>query len=324
MTITDEIELVEHRLTKWFAQRLPGGRPSNVKLTQLSGGYSNPTYLVEFGARSDRFVLRWDPVIGPQAPYDMVRQYETFRALVETAVPVPAPYWVETDLSVLGRIFWICEFVEGETTGRLLDPADRLTPARTDAFVAMLAQIHAVDWRSTPLTGLLDHLDPTATASMIDAELRFFPDVPEEDRPSFEGARIWLHDRRPTEFEMCLNHGDCNLSNFLFQGSEIRAVIDWELSSITDPCADVAFYCALLPRYRIGQSVEAVRAERDYFLREYRRLTARDCTTLTFWEIFCNYRYALSWAQHGLSHPRSGYVAYRDRMREMTETDGRG
>jgi aminoglycoside phosphotransferase (APT) family kinase protein len=314
-------------LSNWISQKLPSESTRIVDILPISGGQSNVTYRIKIeqvldGKRSySEFALRWELTEGPAAPYDIEYQYRVFDSLHGSDVPVPRTYWMEHDTSIIGRRFWVLEFVEAESVGRLLDMSQPHAAARLEAFILTLANVHQVDWKSRGMDKFCRMIAGQSILDLIDKQKLFRSGVASHaDAAIFEGARTWLHANVPN-VEMRLNHGDCNLSNFMFRGTKVAAVVDWEFASIGDPLMDVGYYCALVYRFRKTTSRSQLELERQDFLRRYQMRTGSLFGTLLYWEIFANFRNGLSWTNPALAvHAAGGYEAYRDRLRELLPT----
>lgn len=324
--LTTDDTALRLRMEAWLRARTGWGGLRIESIEAISGGLVNEIRRVDvdpgdpgMGGRA-RYVLRWDPLEGPYAPYDMVGQFLLFEALGRTAVPVPKPLWVEADASVIGRAFWLSEFVEGETMGRLLPP--NASSARLAGFVDALATIHAADWG---FVGLADHcpvIRPEGIAGLVEQAAQDFVHLTDMDRPLFEVVRQSLHSSAPTHFEPALTHGDCSLSNYLFRGDRVAAVVDWDLRRITDPILDLGYYCAISDRFQMTLLPADRAARRMRVVEAYRARTGRSLQTLPFWEMFCTFFNALTWVRPGWGARGDGFAAYRVRLKELLDGGG--
>lgn len=221
------------------------GLQGEMLVQKIGGGQSNPTYFVDFDNR--RLVLRKKPG-GETLPsaHAVDREYRVMRALAPTGLPVPPTVLYCADAEVLGTPFYLMERVEGRVFNDASLPG--LRPAeRREIYFAMadtLAALHAVDWRAA---GLAD----------FGREGEYFPrqmrrwqqqwmlsktrEIPEVDE-----LLGWLQEHMPDDEETALTHGDFKLNNLMFHPTEPRvvAVLDWELSTLGHPLADVAFNTA--------------------------------------------------------------------------------
>jgi aminoglycoside phosphotransferase (APT) family kinase protein len=230
-------------------------------------------------------VLRLDPGDGLLAPYDMEHQFRVYRALEGSGVPVPKVYWLELDRRVLGAPFYVMELLAGESPGRLLDETDRRTYApRLDEYVRVLATIHGVDWRARGLHFLESPGPGSLAHRRIDAIEGFIRRVQWQPEEDLDEAIAWLREHAPPASDAALIHGDCSLSNYLFVGNRVNAVLDWELCAISDPLEDVAFFCGLIPMFRGELSHADQERLRSDFLERYQAATGRGYETFEFWE----------------------------------------
>ncbi|MEO0914795.1 MAG: phosphotransferase family protein, partial [Pseudomonadota bacterium] len=229
------------QLERYFASALPELRgPFEIRKT--SAGQSNPTYILS--GRSGKCVLRRKPdgALLPAA-HAIDREYRVMRALEGTGVAVPRMLHHCTDPEILGTEFFVMEFVEGLT---LNDPrcADMSGAQRTAVYAnmnAMLARLHAVDVASV---GLSDFGKPgNYFARQLSRWTKAYRASETEPIPEMEELIAWLAATPPPENDRTtLVHGDWRLDNLLVDGrtGEIRAVVDWELSTLGHPFADLA------------------------------------------------------------------------------------
>jgi aminoglycoside phosphotransferase (APT) family kinase protein len=230
-----------------------GARPVGpLRASLISGGRSNLTYRLTDSAHD--WVLRTPPRAGrtPSA-HDVGREYRVTAALAGTDVPVATPVLLVEDESVLGVPFTVVEFVAGRSLRSESDLAS-LGDAEVDAVVTalmeVLAALHRVDHVAV---GLERFGRPDAYA---ERQLKRWGGqwelvgTPELVRPGAQIAAL-LQARLPErQRDVAVVHGDYRLDNTLvrldptYGALAIAAVVDWELSTIGDPVADVALMCA--------------------------------------------------------------------------------
>lgn len=207
----------------------------------LAGGRSNLTYLVSDGAAE--WVVRRPPLGHVLATaHDMAREYRVLAALAGTPVPVPRMVLLAEDPEIIGAPFYVMEYVRGDI---LRDPADlaALGPAAARALVLstvdVLADLHAVE---PAAVGLADFGRPAGfNERQVRRWKRQLDGSRSRDVPGIEE----LHDRLAADVPECaagaIVHGDYRLDNLIVSGDRrVRAVLDWEMSTLGDPLADVA------------------------------------------------------------------------------------
>jgi aminoglycoside phosphotransferase (APT) family kinase protein len=233
----------EARLEKYLADKMPGFR-GPLEVLQFAGGQSSPTFLMRAGEQ--RFVVRKKPSgVLLQSAHQVEREYRIIKALANTDVPVPRTRLLCEDTSVIGTPFFVMDYVEGRIF------ADPLLPGVTreeragiyDSMNDTMARLHKVDYNAV---GLGDYGRPQAyvarqvarwskqyAASIIDP-------IPEMDR-----LIEWLPKHIPANDETAIAHGDFRLGNLIVHPTEPRlvGVLDWELSTLGHPLADLAWNC---------------------------------------------------------------------------------
>ncbi len=221
---------------------------SDCSVELVSGGKSNLTYVVTSPA--GEVVLRRPPLAAvlPTA-HDMVREHRVISALADTDVPVPAVYDLCTDTSVVGAPFYVMERIKGlivrdtVPVGYADSPAER--SRITDALVDTLIAIHRV-----PITGALEGYGRTDgyLARQIkrwNAQWEATKEALATTGFSLEAVDQLAADLSvslPEQRETTLVHGDFRLDNTMLDPHDpgrILAVLDWELSTLGDPLADV-------------------------------------------------------------------------------------
>jgi aminoglycoside phosphotransferase (APT) family kinase protein len=227
-----------------------GGQPL-LLLEQFSGGQSNPTYRLEWGGK--HYVLRKKPA-GPLLPsaHAIEREYRVMRALHGTGVPVPEVLALCEDAEVIGTPFYLMEFVQGRV---FWDPALPELDSRErkevyDEALGVIAALHQVD---PVAVGLEDFGKPgNYFARQFGRWTRQYRASETEPLADMEMLIEALPGRLPDSGETRLVHADYRLDNLIFHPTRprIAAVIDWELSTLGDPLADLASHCVAwhLPR----------------------------------------------------------------------------
>ncbi|WP_211251976.1 phosphotransferase [Arenimonas malthae] len=216
--------------------------------TKFKGGQSNPTYLVE--AASGRYVLRRKPpgTLLPSA-HAVDREFRVLKALHGGAVPVAEPLHLCTDASVIGSVFYLMQFVEGRV---FWDPSlpGLDAPARGatyEAIIATLAALHGVD---VAAVGLGDYGKPgNYFARQIHRWSEQYRASETGPLPDMDALMAALAERCPADDgAVALVHGDFRIDNLMFHPSEPRvlAVVDWELSTLGHPLADLGYFCMAL------------------------------------------------------------------------------
>lgn len=234
-------------LASYLRSRLPGW-PKSLALEKFSGGQSNPTYLVRAGRA--RYVLRKKPP-GEllRSAHAIEREYRVLQALRNNGFPVPAVHLLCEDASVIGTPFFLMDFVDGRI---FWDPAlPDLTPAERgriyDETNRVLALLHQLD---PAALGLGDFGRPGNyfvrqvakwTQQYRASELQPITDM--------HALMAWLQTHVPGEDgQQALVHGDYRIDNLIFDrhSTKLVAVLDWELSTLGHPIADLAYQCMQL------------------------------------------------------------------------------
>jgi aminoglycoside phosphotransferase (APT) family kinase protein len=267
------------------------------KLTvrQFGYGQSNPTFLLSAGG--EKVVLRKKPPgkLLPSA-HAVEREYRILKALNKTDVPVPETLLLCEDNSIIGTPFFIMEFVEGRIFRDYILPEASNAKERTAIFDAMnetLAKIHLVDWDEL---GLGDFGKPgNYMARQVHRWTNQYEAAKTEDIESMDSLIQWLPEHIPTDDSTTIAHGDYRLENLIIHPTESRvvAVLDWELSTLGHPLADLAYNCLGYHMPAVGDSPYAyigkehntlgIPAEADY-IAAYSRRTGRE--KIYHWEFF--------------------------------------
>ena len=273
-------------LERYLASRLEGFR-GPITIGQFRGGQSNPTYYL--GTPAGEYVLRRKPpgTLLPSA-HAVDREYRVLTALAGSGVPVPRTDLLCEDPAVIGTPFYVMEYVRGRV---LVDPRlPEMVPAERrglyDSMTEVLARLHAVDWQAR---GLADFGRPgNYFVRQIHRWTSQYRASETETIEAMEHLIAWLPAHVPAGDETTLVHGDFRLGNMLVHPTEPRvvAVLDWELSTLGHPLADLAYNC--LP-FHLGQDglgaapPAGIPSEADY-LAAYCHRTGRE--PIADWEFY--------------------------------------
>jgi len=242
-------------LTAWLEKNLPGfNGPITVEM--FKGGQSNPTYKLITPGRS--YVMRAKP--GPVAKllpsaHAIEREFAVMKGLAGTGVPVPRMDCLCEDESVIGRAFYVMEFMQGRVLWDQALPG--MTPqeraAIYDEMNRVISALHTVKFAERGLAGYgkpgnyferqIGRWSKQYKASADGAGPMSQP-IPEMDK-----LVEWLPAHIPAaardEGKVAIVHGDYRLDNLMFHATEPRviAVLDWELSTLGHPLADFSYHC---------------------------------------------------------------------------------
>lgn len=220
------------------------GRGS-MTIERVGGGQSNPTFFVGHGG--EKLVLRKKPAgnILPGA-HAVEREFRVLKALTQTDVPVPEVLLLCDDISVVGTPFYLMRRVEGRVFHDCGLP-DVAASERKAIYMSMadtMARLHAV---SPAAIGLGDYGRPgNYFARQIARWSRQYEESPSERIPALDRVIDWLHRNQPDDDgRIAIAHGDFRLGNMLFHPTrpEVVAILDWELSTLGHPLADLGFCC---------------------------------------------------------------------------------
>jgi aminoglycoside phosphotransferase (APT) family kinase protein len=215
-------------------------------IEKFNSGQSNPTYLLR--ARSGRYVLRAKPP-GEllKSAHQVDREFRVMKALKGTKVPVPDALFLAPEDSPIGRMFFVMGFLDGRI---FWDPSLPELPGNAaraaiyDAMNATLAALHDVDIEKA---GLADFGRP---GSYFERQLSRWSSQYRASETGTVAAMdrliVWLEEHLPpNDGIVSLVHGDYRLDNMIFAPDrpEILAVLDWELSTLGHPYADLAYQC---------------------------------------------------------------------------------
>lgn len=290
------------RVEAWIGEHVAALRPP-LRWRRLEGGHSNLTYLIEDAGGNIAVIRR--PPLGELLPkaHDMQREFSVISALAPTLLPVPHPLGFCRDLDVTGAQFYVMEFVEGHPLYTAADTrayvAESSRTALAHNFIDVLAALHDVDPDSVGLGDLGKRENYVGrqvstwyrswTASAQSAQY---------DDPRAHAIHDFLLAHLPEQGPARVVHGDYSLHNCLVrEDGAIAAVLDWEICTLGDPLADLAY--ALNPWPESGEHLRTASATsvpgfppRSELARRYADRTGRDVSRLDYYVAFNRWKSA--------------------------------
>ncbi|MES2258352.1 MAG: phosphotransferase family protein [Pseudomonadota bacterium] len=298
------LEFDSARLETYLREAVPG-LTGPMRLQRIGGGQSNPTFFVDFDNRS--MVLRKQPPgqLLPSA-HAVDREARIMQALAATDVPVPKIVLFETDRSIVGTPFYVMDTIKGRVFAEYALP-DLSAGERRAMYLSMaetMAKLHRVDWQAIGLEGF--GKPGNFFQRQVARWSRQWQDARVRDNPWLDQLIAWLPANIPGGEATTICHGDFRMGNLMFHPTEPRviAVLDWELSTLGHPLADVAYNClawrTLPSEYGgiLGLDHEAlgIPSEADY-LQHYQRFAGPDVaggeTVAIFHYVFSLFRFAV-------------------------------
>jgi aminoglycoside phosphotransferase (APT) family kinase protein len=290
------------RLEPWLQEQIPS-LDAALSVEKFAGGQSNPTFKLSAG--DTHYVLRRKPPGELLASAHAVdREFRVLDALRDTDVPVPNAIALCTDDSVIGSMFYVMEHLEGRI---FWDPAvpevnNEERTAIYDEMNRVLAALHRVN---VDTVGLTDYGKPgNYYARQIGRWTKQYRASETEVVAEMEALIDWLPNHIPEGDEtVALVHGDYRLDNMIFHPREPRiiGILDWELSTLGDPLADLAYQLMAWRFPREGgisglegldRSSLGLPSDEDY-IAAYCHRTGRDgIDNWPFYMAFCFFRIA--------------------------------
>ena len=302
----NDIESLLHptRLGPVLAAATADERWATFEARLISGGKSNLTF--ELRSAAGDLILRRPPVgeLLPSA-HDMAREARVQRALVTTPVPVASIVYVEPSAQTLETPFYVMEKVQGHVIREAMPPGYAETPQDrrkiADALVDTLVELHGIEPASV---GLGDFGRPEG---FLARQVRRWKGQSEaiglRSVPELDALAAALEANLPASPPPAIVHGDFRLDNCLMDSADpgrVAAALDWELSTIGDPLADLGlllFYWRQNgePAIPLVPTVTSLQGfpPRSYLLARYAERTGIDVSTVPFYEAFARFKFAV-------------------------------
>jgi aminoglycoside phosphotransferase (APT) family kinase protein len=217
-----------------------------LSVEQFKGGQSNPTYLLR--SAGARYVLRAKPGSAAKllpSAHAVEREFRVITALGRAGMPVPRTFCLCEDESVIGRSFYVMDYVEGRVLWEQSLPGMTSSEraAIYDEMNRVIAALHGLDYRAA---GLSDFGKPgNYFARQIARWSKQYRASETEKVEAMDRLIEWLPGNVPPGDETAVVHGDYRMDNLVFDPHEPRilAILDWELSTLGHPLADFSYHC---------------------------------------------------------------------------------
>ena len=305
-------ELDRAALLEYLDRNLAEGA-FEIEIQQFPHGHSNLVYLVRTGVRE--YVLRRPP-LGPVAPkaHDMAREYRVLEAVHPHFPEAPRVFLLCEDPAVIGSTFFLMERRRGIVIRDSIPAELAALPDYprlvSEAFIDCLVRLHSVDISPPGLSAL------GKPEGFVERQVRGWADrwhrskteeFPEtEEFPQMDRIIQWLQHRLPPSGAATLVHNDYKLDNTMLgpKGDRVEAVLDWEMTTIGDPLADLGLtmcywtWASAAAEDDPHPATPALTAQpgwytRDEFLERYARRTGRDLTHIRYHEILGIFKLAV-------------------------------
>ncbi|MGH2723416.1 MAG: phosphotransferase family protein [Actinomycetota bacterium] len=302
-------------LSRYLDDRMPGTGPFEVE--RHRAGHSNETFFLRRSGLE--WVLRRPPrgAFLPTA-HDVLREHRVLAALAETPVRAPRPLVACQDPGVIGAPFYVMERAGGVVIRDRLPgylEEDRGARARLgQEMVDALVELHSVEWREMGLEGW------GRPSGYLERQLRRWSGQLEltmpltRPVPALVRVGEWLRAHLPRSGSSTIVHGDYKVDNVVFSPeppARLMAILDWEMSTIGDPLADLGWLISFWhePGEEVDESFEGFAPtrspgfhSRDQLIDRYARASGRDVEDLDFYHVLATWKLAIllegSYARH--------------------------
>ncbi|RPF70762.1 phosphotransferase family protein [Aurantiacibacter spongiae] len=272
-------DLDGERLSAWLGRNMDVAG-QDLSLIKFPGGQSNPTYRMRLDGRY--YVLRRKP-FGPILPsaHAVEREYRLIDALHPLGLPVARPFALCEDDAIIGAPFYVMDIVEGRTfwDGALPDCDAAERRAIYLAMVDALADLHSVD---PDQAGLSDYGAPgNYFERQVGRWTKQYRASQTDDLPAVEELIEWLPATLPEQERVAIIHGDYRIDNLIFapRAPQVRAILDWELSTLGDPLADFTYLAMNWALPRTGANAQLGGLDlHDLGIPTLEEITQRYCT----------------------------------------------
>ncbi|WP_308298908.1 phosphotransferase family protein [Streptomyces sp. GESEQ-35] len=294
------------RLAAWLDESGLPGKGEPVEHHYISGGAQNEIYEIRRGEL--HCALRIPPATAPAARDEgILREWRITEALNGTDVPHTEAVAVCTDTAVLGRTFYLMEFVDGWSpmgTDGWPAPFDEDLTARRGLSYQLaegIALLSRVDWRAK---GLGDLGRPDGFHErQVDRWSRYLDRIKGRELPGFDVAAAWLRAHRPLDYVTGLMHGDYQFANVMYRHgapARLAAIVDWEMGTVGDPKLDLAWMLRGWPEDTDAPEAATTlyvdltgMPSRDQLVQHYAEVSGRQVDDMDYYDVLAQWKLAV-------------------------------
>lgn len=306
-----QAQFVAQQISGWFEERLEGAE--NLAVTNIvtpKSGLSADTFILTLKwqevdeQKGCQFVVRSLPDEPLFLNADLISEAKILKAIGDGSnLPVPKVRWIEKDEQLIGRAFYVMDWVAGRvpsdvpiflTAGWVVELQPEMRARLWKSGIHFLADLHNLGWRELGLPPI-----PGRDASLapLDAELEYLRayhdwstggEWPDLTQRLFQ----WLKDNRPEDVDTVLCWGDARPGNMIFSDEKCEAALDWEMATLCDPSMDVAYWIHTDNNYRGMSGLPLLEGmpEADEVVRIYEERSGRKVRNLNYYLGLCAFR----------------------------------
>ena len=315
-----DVAELQAKITAWLQQKMPKAEKLSVtNLTRSGAGFSNETMLFDTTWKEDGesysqgMVLRTPPKAYPVFPeYALKKQFEVMRTLGKANVPVPKMLWLEEDSGLLGSPFYVMaklkgvvppEFPPYHTFGLYFNAAPQQRAKMWWGTLENMARVHMLDWSKLGFSFLGV---PKPGMGPVDRQLEYLDMYLNwmkqgDPQPTLEAGLQWLKNNRYAPEKVSVCWGDPRLPNTMYnEGTfDVVAILDWEMSFLGDPEADLAWFLFCDWQHSDGYGFPRTEGSpsREETVKRYEELTGRKVKNLFYQEVVAALYFGIVMAQ---------------------------
>lgn len=334
MSAPDTQPPLVHKLAGYIAAQAGAHSASVLRHALLSGGaiQENHGLSLELDGGSlpgrHHFVVRCDAPSAIATSLTRAQEFAVLQTAYEAGVAAPRPYWLCDDASVIGASFYVMAWAPGNASGRRIT-SGALTAEQGRALARRLGEelgrLHAVEPPREALSFLpLPRGNPAR--GRLKTYCRNLDELAVAD-PVLEYAIRWLDDQAPPDDRIVLSHCDFRTGNYLVDGGELSAILDWEFAAWSDPHEDLGWVCARSWRFAAPEKEAGGVGDKGDLFAGYEAVTGRraDPGRVRYWGVMASLRWAVialqQAARHASGAQRSLELALTGRMLPEIEQD---